>query len=169
MVSAAAAVLGIAALWTHASIHPAGLSYYNVAVGGFTEAARPVRQPRTLPELNRPLYEVSYWWELFNRDAIDSMQEKLPQGARLTFFPEHYGRHMLQTWGHLREDIQLVGTSEAQYMVMYARMGRLLDPRVHPSGSRFLYDDPEWEWTVHGVRVVVLVQVNQGNPPPATP
>ena len=158
---AAAAGLGIAALWTHASIHPAGLSYYNVTVGGFTEAVRPIRQPRTLPELNRPLFEVSYWWELFNREAIDSMQQHLPPGARLTFFPEHYGRHMLKQWGHLRDDIQLVGTSEAQYMVMYARMGRLLDPRVHPSGSRFLYDDPIWEWTVHGVRVVVLVRVNQ--------
>ena len=161
---AAAGVLVIVAGWTHASIHPAGLSYYNICVGGFTGAARPVRLARTLPEPRRPLHEVSYWWELFNREAIDEMQAHLPHGARLTFFPEHYGRKMLKQWGHLREDIQLVGTAEAEYMVMYARMGRLLDPRAHPSGTRFLHDEPEWELLVHGVRVAVLVRVNQ---PPA--
>jgi len=162
-----AAVLLIVAGWTNLAIHPAGLSYYNISVGGFTEAARPIRQPRTLPEPKRPLYEVSYWWELFNREAIDDMQAHLPHGAKLTFFPEHYGRHMLKQWGHLREDIRLVDTTEADYMVMYTRMGRLLDPRVHPSGSRFLYDVPDWEWTVKGVRVVVLVRVNSADSSPA--
>ena len=157
----AVAAIAATTAWTSLSIHPAGLSYYNATVGGFTQAAQPVRQPRSLPVPRRPLYEVTYWWELFNRDAIDDMQSHLPHQARLTFFPEHYGRHLLKEWGHLRDDIQLVGTGEAEYMVMYARMGRLMDPRVHPSGARFLADQPDWELKVHDVRVAVLVKVNQ--------
>ena len=154
-------VLSVFATGTNMAIHPAGLSYYNVLVGGFNEAARPVRQPRSLPVPRRPLFEVSYWWELFNREAIQDMQVHLPQDARVTFFPENYGRHLLKEWGHLREDIQLTTTGDAQYMVMYARMGRLLDPRVQPSGSRFLHHTPIWEWKVKGVRVAVLVKINQ--------
>ena len=67
----------------------------------------------------------------------------------------------------LRDDIQLVGTNEADYMVMYARMGRLMDPRAHPSGSRFLHGAAEWEWSVHGVRTIVLVRVNLPGPGPS--
>tara|TARA_B100000470_G_scaffold186435_1_gene151879 strand:- start:634 stop:1326 length:693 start_codon:yes stop_codon:yes gene_type:complete len=165
----AAGVLVFVAIGTNATIHPAGLSYYNSLVGGFTEATRPVPLGHSLPEPRRPLHEVSYWWELFNREALDQMQEHLPQGARLTFFPEHYGKQMLKSWGHLRDDIQLVGTNEADYMVMYARMGRLMDPRAHPSGSRFLHGAAEWEWSVHGVRTIVLVRVNLPGPSSHTP
>jgi len=164
-----AAVLATVAVGTNAASHPAGLSYYNSLVGGFAEAARPVPLGHSLPEPNRPLHEVSYWWELFNREAIDQMQEHLPRGARLTFFPEHYGKQMLRQWGYLRDDVQLVGTNEADYMVMYARMGRLMDPRAHPSGSRFLHGAAEWEWTVHGVRTIVLVRVNLPGPSSVTP
>ena len=159
----------VLAVGTNATIHPAGLSYYNSLVGGFTEATQPVALGHSLPEPRRPLHEVSYWWELFNRDAINEMQEHLPPGARLTFFPEHYGKQMLKDWGHLRDDIQLVGTNEADYMVMYARMGRLMDPRAHPSGSRFLHGAAEWEWSVHGVRTIVLVRVNLPGPSAHTP
>jgi len=158
-------VIAVVTVGTNVAIHPAGLSYYNVLVGGFTEAARPIRQTRSLPVSQRPLHETSYWWELFNREAIEDMQSHLPQGARLTFFPENYGRQLLKKWKHLRNDIQLVTTEDAEYMVMYARMGRLLDPRVHPSGLRFLHRDRIWEWKVKGVRVAVLVKVNQQNPP----
>ena len=155
-----AGVLGAVAAWTSLANHPAGLSYYSLLAGGFREAARPIALGRSLPEPRRPLYEVSYWWELFNEDAIHEMQSHLPRGARLTFFPEHYGRHMLQKWGVLRSDLRLVGTGEADYMVMYARMGRLMDPRVHPSGTRFLHSTPIWEHTIDGVRVAILVRVN---------
>ena len=157
------AAVGLAGLagWTTLAAHPAGLSYYNTFVGGFPGACRVVPLGPSLPEPRRPLHEISYWWELLSREALDDMQKHLPHGARLTFFPEHYGGDLLQEWGHLRKDLQLVSTTEAEYMLMYGRMGRLADPRAHPSGSRFLHGAPDWELRVDGVRVAVLVSINR--------
>ncbi|MBQ15533.1 MAG: hypothetical protein CMJ65_00265 [Planctomycetaceae bacterium] len=161
LTATSAASLAVLATWTTLAAQPAGLSYYNSFVGGFAGASRTVPLGPSLPEPRRPLHEISYWWELLNRRALDDMQQHLPQGARVTFFPEHYGGDLLQKWGHLRKDLQIVSTTEAEYMLMYGRMGRVVDPRAHPSGTRFLHGAPDWELRVDGVRVAVLVRVNR--------
>lgn len=148
--------------WTTLSAHPAGLSYYNVTVGGFPGATTPVALGTSLPEPRRPLFEISYWWELLGKDALSEMQQHLPHGSRVTVFPEHFGLPFLQDWGQLRDDLEFVPLDQADYILMYGRLGRLADPRTHPWATRFLHEKTvEWEHRVHGVRIAALLRVHR--------
>lgn len=142
--------------WVCWRAHPAQLSYYNVLVGGLRGAAEPRDLGMFLPVGRRPLFEISYWWELLNRDALSEMQTHLPNGAKLWVFPDQRVTNLLQKWEHLRKDIRIVRLDRADYVLLYGRIGRLVDPKVRPIGSMFLEEKPIWEHRIDGVRVVAL-------------
>lgn len=152
----AALMVCAAGLWSVSRIHPAELSYYNMLIGGFPGAARPRAEPPTLPVIRRPLFEISYWWELMPADQWRAMQSRLPAGAKLWVFPEHFGLAFLRRWGELRDDIEIVGPERADYVLLYGRLGRLLEPQARPLGRMFLEDRPVWELRREGVRVAGL-------------
>lgn len=151
------AVLTATAAWPLIRMHPGQLSYYNVVVGGLPGAATPVKLPRNLPEQNRPLFEIAYWWTVLNDEAIDEMQSHLPQGATLWVHPNAPGLTLHQQRGRFREDIQFVRPSDGpQYALLYGKLGSLADPTSRPAATVFLYGDAVWEKRIDGVRVVAL-------------
>jgi len=154
--SIAVLILCAAGLWSVVRIHPAELSYYNILVGGFSGVARPRAEPPTLPVHRRPLFEISYWWELMSADQWRAMQSHLPARSRVWIFPEHFGLGILKQWGDLRSDIEIVGPERADYVLLYGRLSRLLEPRAQPLGRLFLEGQPVWELRREGVRVVGL-------------
>ena len=95
------AVLAIAVLGTEAlalfGIHPYELSYYNRLVDG----------PRGAWHRG---FELSYWYDAFNPRVLAGLNQKLPQGAHVTF-PNDLSAPMtfqeLQSLGQLRADIRL--------------------------------------------------------------
>ena len=91
-----------------------------------------------------------------NEDAWTEMQNQLPPGAKLWVFPEHFGLDRLKEWGHLRKDIQVVGPGESQFLLIYGRLGRLMDPRSGRLGDQFLFGDPLWEKRINNTRVAAL-------------
>jgi len=145
-----------AGLWNVVRIHPAELSYYNMLVGGFSGAARPRSEPPTLPVHQRPLFEISYWWELMPAGEWKAMQSHLPAGSKVWVFPEHFGLGILKGWGDLRDDIEIVGPKRADYVLLYGRLSRLLEPQAQPLGRLFLEGRPVWELRREGVRVAGL-------------
>lgn len=145
-----------AAAWGIWSRHPAEMSAYNVLTGGLSGAAELRDYPATLPEPRRPRFEVTYWFDLLTPNAVGEMQEHLPPNARLWVFPEDAGVALMQQWGHLRADIQLSGPDTADFVLIYGRMGRLLDPRAVPLGNQFLYAEAAWEQRIDGVRTIAL-------------
>lgn len=154
---AAGLLIAVLSAWPLVRSHPAELSYYNALVGGFQNAAAIRELPPTLPERHRPLFEVSYWWDLMSPEALAAMQNQLPRGARLWVYPADYATGLLQDWGQLRGDVEVVPVpAEADYLLFYGRMGRLLDPRSVPFGSLFLHGQPVWEHRIDGIRVAAL-------------
>lgn len=140
-------------------IHPAGLSYYNLLVGGFpgATAAGRVRADGTLSEY--PLFERTYWWEVMNARAWHELQTHLPPGARVWIFPDYVGKDLLKRWGIIRPDIQFAPTmQQADFILLYGRMGQLCRPEVHPLEGYFFTPHAEWEWTVQNVRLAVLIR-----------
>ncbi|GAB4152567.1 MAG: hypothetical protein Tsb009_28570 [Planctomycetaceae bacterium] len=149
-------------LWPHYRMHPHSLSYYNFIVGGFSGATARREMSETLPDRERPRFEISYWYDLLNDDALSSLQEYLPKGAKIWFFPEYGGAKRLQSWGRIRGDIEIVEKpSAADFFVLYGRMSRLLDPKVAPLGKMFLQGKPVWEYRVQDVRAIGLYRRNR--------
>ncbi|QDT51232.1 hypothetical protein Pan258_53210 [Symmachiella dynata] len=156
---AAIAALAAVAVWPLWRMHPGQLSYYNLAVGGLHGAATP-QEVSSLPgNFKRPQFEIDYWWAAMNEPAWAEMQQQLPQGAKLWVFPEHFGLERLQEWEDLRQDITIVGPDQAQYLLLYGRLGRLLDPRSGNLGRLFLEGQPLWELRIDGVRVAALFRL----------
>ncbi len=154
----AIALLTMITLWPLWRMHPGQLSYYNLLVGGLDGAAQPVELQTAQGKLRRPRFEIDYWWGAMNESAWESMQQQLPPDAKLWVFPEHFGLDRLKEWGHLRQDVQLVGPSEAEYLLIYGRLGRLMDPRSGGLGERFLHGEPLWELRIDNTRVATLFQ-----------
>lgn len=80
-------------------IHPFELSYYNALIGG----------PRGAWHRG---FELTYWWDGFNGQTLDELNQKLPPGAEVDF-PNDLTNPMtfqeLQTLGALRSDLRLGG------------------------------------------------------------
>jgi Dolichyl-phosphate-mannose-protein mannosyltransferase len=76
-------------------IHPFELSYYNVLIGG----------PRGAWHRG---FELTYWWDTFNGQTLDELNQRLPQGAEVDY-PNVLTNPMtfqeLQSLGKLRGDI----------------------------------------------------------------
>lgn len=96
------------AAWSLASIHPYELSYYNSLIGG----------PRGAWEAG---FELSYWYDAFTPQVIRELNDRLPQGASVSF-PNRLSSPStfqdLQAMGELRGDIQL-GTSSDRYPFLW--------------------------------------------------
>jgi len=155
-----AAILGFAllTLWPLWWMHPGEMSYYNWTVGGLSGAAQPVEILTPRGRAKRPRFEIDYWWAAMDQRAWADMQQHLPQGAKLWVFPEHFGLDRLQEWGHLRPDIEIVGPENSEYLLLYGRLGRLMDPRSGNLGRIFLEGQPVWELKIDNTRVAALYQ-----------
>jgi len=154
----AIALLAAYPLW---AMHPGQLSYYNFTTGGLRGASKP-RPSDTLPgNPNRPRFEIAYWWAAMNREAWSEMQKHIPADGKLWIFPEHFGLDRLEKWGHLRKDIQVVGPDDADYLLIYGRLGRLMDPRSGRLGELFLTGEPLWEKRIDDTRAAALFQLKR--------
>ena len=143
--------------WTVVRSHPAQLSYYNSLVGGWVGASQPVRQSMTSPVNPRPRHELSFWWEAMRLDDWRDMQRQLPAGSKVLVYPDYIGLALLEEWGALRSDIYFVRKpDEAEYLLIYCRLGRITSPDADPVGDMFYYSRPLWERQVNGVRMAVL-------------
>jgi 4-amino-4-deoxy-L-arabinose transferase-like glycosyltransferase len=90
-------------------VYPFGLEYYNELIGGVKGA-------------RKHGMETTYWWTVFNKDAFDAVNKKLPGSATLGFFPAN--AHMTGLYrelGLLREDIIVKDCTEAQFVVILSR------------------------------------------------
>jgi hypothetical protein len=96
-------VLAMAALAPTAAAlawsHPHELSYYNAAVGGLSGAMRRG-------------FEVSYWYDAVTPEALDEMNRRLPERARLTLPGQTDVFAELQELGRLRGDFDLMGEGD---------------------------------------------------------
>ncbi len=97
-------VLGQAAVQL-VQIHPYELSYYNELIGG----------PRGAWHAG---FELCYWYEAFNDEAISEINARLPRSAKVDFFnpmatPETFAE--LQALGQLRGDIQICPRSPNEF------------------------------------------------------
>ncbi len=94
----AAGVLAPAAL-SLVLIHPFELSYYNVLIGG----------PRGAWHRG---FELTYWWDAFNGQTLDELNQRLPPGAEVDF-PNDLTNPMtfqeLQALGKIRGDLDIGG------------------------------------------------------------
>ncbi len=153
------AALSLLTLWPLWRMHPGQLSYYNLLIGGLEGAARPVEVQTIGGKSLRPRFEIDYWWPAMNEAAWTEMQQSLPPGAKLWVFPEHFGLDRLQQWGHLRDDLQIAGPDQAEYLLLYGRLGRLFDPRTAVLGERFLHGEPLWELRIDNTRVAALFRL----------
>lgn len=151
-----AVVIGIT-VWPVIRMHPGQLSYYNAFAGGLSGASEPVQVSRSLPEQNRPLFEVAYWWTVLNDEAIDEIQSHLHEGATLWVHPNAPGLTLHQQRGRFREDIRFVRPSDRpEYALLYGKLGVLADPLSRPAATVFLHRPAVWEKRIDGVRIVAL-------------
>ncbi len=155
------AVLFLLSVWPLWRMHPGEMSYYNLLVGGLNGAAAQREVVTAQGKSQRPLFEIDYWWAAMNEPAWQEMQRQLPPGAKLWVFPEHFGLDRLEQWGHLRRDIEIVGPEQAEYLLLYGRLGRLMDSRSGNLGRKFLDGRSLWERRVDGVRVAALYRLNR--------
>jgi len=92
----AALVLGSAG-WQLIRVHPYELSYYNELIGGARKAWRTG-------------FELSYWYDAFNEQVLDELNQKLPKNAVVENYnikDETPTFQELQALGELRSDIAL--------------------------------------------------------------
>jgi len=90
-------------------------------------------------------------------DDWRDMQRQLPAGSKVLLYPDYIGLALLEEWGALRSDIHFVRKpDEAEYLLIYCRLGRITSPDADPVGDMFYYSRPLWERRVNGVRVAVL-------------
>ena len=95
---AVASVVGTSA-WDLVRIHPYELSYYNAFIGGPRGAWRRG-------------FELTYWYDAFNPQALADINAKLPRGAVVEFGNQQSAPttfQELQSLGELRGDIRLSG------------------------------------------------------------
>lgn len=99
-----------------AQARPYYLAYYNGLIGGVRGAER------------RGL-EVTYWGEAFTPEFADVLNNKLPNGARLTTIGYFSGNFKyFQDMGLLRSDLRIVDYgAEADFIIIFNRVG-VLDP-----------------------------------------
>lgn len=140
-------------------IQPAGLSYYNFLTGGLPGAVA-AGTPNGAGYLSSPpTFEATYWWEVMTDDNWRSMQNQIPKGKSVWVYPDFIGKDYLRHWGVIRTDLQFAPTPrEADYWLLYGRMGRLMQPSSHPMEVRFHTLPGLWEARIHGARLAVLVK-----------
>ena len=89
-------------------VAPLHLSYYNEVVGGARGAARAGM-------------EATYWLEAVTPDFLERVNETLPHGASLTAHPNTSHYKYLQSYGMLREDIEVTEDWPPDYLLLVAR------------------------------------------------
>ncbi len=145
---------GVVALASTRLIHPLELSFYNSLVGGLNGAAKSVEQDRSLPIQVRPRFEITFWWDALHPPVLQELQQHLPSGSRLWLFPEHSGIAELRLWKLLRDDIEIVGPESAEFVLIYGRLGRVL--QAQPLDDMFLRREPVWEYRHDDTRILAL-------------
>lgn len=104
---AAAVVLGAGSPLL--AVYPYGLEYYNLAIGGIGGA-----RARGM--------ETTYWWTVVNEAALNMIDDDLPRGARLRFFPADPELPQLyRQLGLIRADVQLTGAADFDHVVVLSR------------------------------------------------
>jgi 4-amino-4-deoxy-L-arabinose transferase-like glycosyltransferase len=89
-------------------VSPLYLSYYNELIGGPRGAARAGM-------------EATYWLEVVSPAFLERIGEELPDGARLSAWPNVSHYQWLQVHGMLRDDIVVTSQMPADYFVLVAR------------------------------------------------
>lgn len=116
--------------WQLARIHPYELSYYNEFIGG----------PRGAWESG---FELSYWFEAFNRPVLEDLNARFSPGAAATFpnkLSEPPTFQELRWLGELRPDINVEVNPSAQFTYKW-----LLTQDAKASGfSRLLFVMSPW-------------------------
>jgi len=138
---------------------PAGLSYYNLLTGGLQGATEAGRTNSRGVLSSPPTFEATYWWEVMTVGNWKEMQDRIPAGKSVWIYPDFIGKDLLKKWGTLREDLKFAGTPrEADYLLLYGRMGRLMQAESHPMEVWFQQMPPVWEVKVRGARLVTLIK-----------
>ena len=145
-----AAVLSTVSIWPCRQSHPAQLSYYNALenlISGGTSQ-----------------FEITYWWDVLNPEAIEALQAHLPTGAKLHTYPHNPGLEWMQDWGYVRDDIQHVVPEQAEYVLLYGRLGQLFQSNS-PRGwiYVFLHNNGLWEYRSNGTRLMMLSPLRNRN------
>lgn len=141
--------------WTQ----PAGLSYYNLLTGGLHGATSAGRLNARGLLSTPPTFEATYWWEVMTAENWKQMQQQIPAGKSVWIYPDFIGKDLLKKWGVIRQDLIFAGTPrEADYLLLYGRMGRLMQAESHPMEVWFHQMHPVWEVKVRGARLVSLVK-----------
>lgn len=91
-----------------ARVAPLYLAYYNELIGGARGAARAGM-------------ETSYWMEAVTPAFLAEVDEVLPEGARLSAWPNVTHYKWLQVHGMLREDIVVTEQMPPDYLLLVAR------------------------------------------------
>ncbi|MEO1995317.1 MAG: glycosyltransferase family 39 protein [Planctomycetaceae bacterium] len=138
-----AMVLSAASIWPCHRSHPAQLSYYNPLANVVAAGSEQ--------------FEITYWWEVLNPQVIQSMQQHLPPGAKLHTYPHNPGLEWMQNWGYLRDDIEHVVPEEAEFVLLYGRLGQLFQDNS-PLGwaHAFLNNNGLWELRTEHTRLMIL-------------
>jgi 4-amino-4-deoxy-L-arabinose transferase-like glycosyltransferase len=89
-------------------VAPLYLSYYNEVIGGARGAARAGM-------------ETTYWLEAVTPAFLKRVEQTLPEGARLSAWPNATHYKWLQARGMLREDIVVTKKMPAEYFLLVAR------------------------------------------------
>ena len=91
------------------AVYPYGLEYYNLAIGGVDGA-----RARGM--------ETTYWWTVVNVAALRTIDQQLPSGARLRFFPADPELPQLyRQLGLIRADVHLTGAADFDHVVVLSR------------------------------------------------
>lgn len=108
--------------------HPFELGYYNLLVGG-------------MPGARKLGFETTYWGECIDRGVLDFLNNTVPEGGSVVFFPERdLVKHLLYADGFLRQDIKYLSPgAESDYVVILMREGMVLKSEF---ARRFLSSTP---------------------------
>ena len=60
-------------------------------------------------------------------------------------------------------DVSIVGPSNADYVLIYGRLGRVLHPKTDPLGNVFLHGQPVREYRIDETRVIGLFKMVAGS------
>jgi hypothetical protein len=127
------------------TFHPFELSYFNATVGG-------------LPGAAQKGFEMNYWWEILNDDALGHINEHC-RGRRV-YFPirptDHFFRQMIE-----RQKISFIpaeSLQQADFILFYARPSvpfweAAVLPRLRESGRQ---SRPVWGLEMKGVTLLRL-------------
>jgi len=140
-----AAVILLPAVAAAVRAHPYELTYFNMLVGG----------PRGADRLG---FDVAYLKQEFNAEALDALNEHLPEGAALWSNFLYLDLVLHQHAGRLRKDIRLVPNfADADYVLIHGRRSWMQPP------ERQLFDQPQravWRLEPHGVVLIALFPRN---------